>query len=53
MAACGSHADPYGATSDGVSEGIRTPDPQDHNLVLCRLSYAHHDRALQARPDAV
>jgi hypothetical protein len=27
---------------DGVSEGIRTPDIQDHNLALCQLSYAHH-----------
>jgi hypothetical protein len=25
-----------------VSDGVRTRDPQDHNLVLCQLSYAHH-----------
>jgi hypothetical protein len=24
-----------------VSDGIRTRDPQDHNLVLCQLSYNH------------
>ena len=27
---------------DGVSDGVRTRDPQDHNLVLCQLSYTHH-----------
>ena len=25
----------------GVSEGIRTLDPWDHNPVLCLLSYTH------------
>ena len=37
------------ATQDGVSEGIRTPDIQDHNLALCQLSYAHHHH-LAVRP---
>ena len=32
-----------------MSEGIRTPDIQDHNLALCQLSYAHH-RHLAVRP---
>jgi hypothetical protein len=27
----------------GVSDGARTRDTQDHNLVLYRLSYTHHD----------
>jgi hypothetical protein len=27
----------------GVSDGARTRDPQDHNLVLYQLSYAHRD----------
>jgi hypothetical protein len=27
-----------------VSDGIRTRDIQDHNLVLCRLSYTHRGR---------
>ena len=25
-----------------VSDGARTRNPQDHNLVLCQLSYTHH-----------
>ena len=25
----------------GVSDGVRTRDPQDHNLVLYQLSYTH------------
>ena len=29
----------------GVANGIRTRDTQIHNLVLCQLSYSHHDRA--------
>ena len=29
---------------NGVSDGVRTRDPQDHNLVLYQLSYAHHCR---------
>lgn len=32
----------------GVSDGIRTRDAQDHNLVLCQLSYAHHAPHLAA-----
>ena len=31
-------------TFNGVSDGARTRDPQDHNLVLYQLSYAHHCR---------
>ncbi len=27
---------------NGVSEGARTLDIQDHNLALCQLSYTHH-----------
>ena len=34
---------------DGVSDGIRTRDIQDHNLALCQLSYAHHGH-LAIRP---
>ena len=31
------------ATHDnGVSDGTRTHDTQDHNLVLYQLSYTHH-----------
>ncbi len=26
---------------NGVSDGARTHDPQDHNLMLYQLSYAH------------
>ena len=29
-------------SSKGVTEGIRTPDPQSHNLMLYQLSYSHH-----------
>jgi hypothetical protein len=25
-----------------VTDGARTRDPKDHNLVLCQLSYGHH-----------
>ncbi len=28
----------------GVSDGTRTRDSQDHNLVLYQLNYAHHHR---------
>lgn len=28
----------------GVSDGTRTRDSQDHNLVLYQLNYAHHRR---------
>lgn len=28
-----------------MANGIRTRDTQIHNLVLCQLSYSHHDRA--------
>jgi hypothetical protein len=28
--------------SNGVSDGARTRDTQDHNLVLYQLSYTHH-----------
>ena len=30
------------ASPRGVSDGARTRDTQDHNLVLYRLSYTHH-----------
>ena len=40
----------------GVSDGTRTRDSQDHNLVLYQLNYTHHteqhvgaSRALQRR----
>ena len=29
---------------NGVSEGARTLDIQDHNLALCQLSYTHHNQ---------
>ena len=32
------------AVMRGVSDGARTRDTQDHNLVLYLLSYAHHRR---------
>ena len=35
---------PLTCTFSGVSDGARTRDPQDHNLVLYQLSYAHHCR---------
>ncbi len=28
----------------GVSDGVRTRGPWDHNPVLYQLSYAHHDQ---------
>jgi hypothetical protein len=30
------------ASPRGVSDGARTRDTQDHNLVLYQLSYTHH-----------
>jgi hypothetical protein len=36
------------ASPRGVSDGARTRDTQDHNLVLYQLSYTHH----VSRPDA-
>jgi hypothetical protein len=33
---------PTGALLRGVSDGARTRDTQDHNLVLYQLSYTHH-----------
>ena len=32
-----------------VTDGARTRDPKDHNLVLCQLSYGHR----VAKPDSV
>ena len=32
------------ASIGGVSDGARTRDTQDHNLVLYQLSYTHHAR---------
>src|SRR3954469_4678332 len=37
------------ASPDGVSDGARTRDTQDHNLVLYQLSYTHHGPAPRAR----
>ena len=31
------------ANSGGVSDGTRTRDPQDHNLVFYQLNYTHHN----------
>lgn len=33
----------------GVSDGTRTRDFQDHNLVLYQLNYTHHRRRLHVR----
>ena len=33
-----------GFVTCGVSDGTRTRDSQDHNLVLYQLNYAHHRR---------
>ena len=33
----------------GVSDGARTRDPQNHNLMLYQLSYAHHIQASTSR----
>jgi hypothetical protein len=33
-----------GQLTCGVSDGIRTRDFQDHNLVLYQLNYTHHRR---------
>ena len=38
-----------GASPRGVSDGARTRDTQDHNLVLYQLSYTHHVPARRAR----
>jgi hypothetical protein len=35
----------------GVSDGTRTRDTQDHNLVLYQLNYTHHRR--QAAPHSM
>ena len=32
---------------NGVNDGARTHDPQDHNLMLYQLSYVHH-RAVES-----
>lgn len=32
--------------TSGVSDGIRTRDTQNHNLMLCQLSYTHHTSTL-------
>src|SRR3954447_17120844 len=36
------------ASPRGVSDGARTRDTQDHNLVLYQLSYTHHVRSAHA-----
>lgn len=33
-----------------VTDGTRTRDPQDHNLMLYQLSYDHHAATGQSRP---
>jgi hypothetical protein len=35
----------------GVSDGTRTRDPQDHNLVLYQLNYTHHGREPASRSE--
>lgn len=35
-----------GPFSFGVSDGTRTRDSQDHNLVLYQLNYTHHTEQL-------
>lgn len=42
--------EPTGASGHGVSDGARTRDTQDHNLVLYQLSYTH--RAHSRDPEA-
>src|SRR3712207_8406248 len=37
----------------GVSDGARTRDTQDHNLVLYQLSYTHHVSRTAARQRVV
>ena len=37
----------FGVTCERVTDGARTRDPKDHNLVLCQLSYGHQI----AKPD--
>ena len=37
------------ASPDGVSDGARTRDTQDHNLVLYQLSYTHRRSPAGAR----
>ena len=37
------------ASPSGVSDGARTRDTQDHNLVLYQLSYTHHAPAGRER----
>ena len=37
------------ASPGGVSDGARTRDTQDHNLVLYQLSYTHHVSRTAAR----
>jgi hypothetical protein len=38
---------------NGVSDGARTRDTQDHNLVLYLLSYAHHRRRAGPGPRSI
>jgi hypothetical protein len=41
------------ASPRGVSDGARTRDTQDHNLVLYQLSYTHHVSRTAARQRVV
>ena len=41
-------SEPTRASPRGVSDGARTRDTQDHNLVLYQLSYTHHVAARRA-----
>lgn len=36
----------------GVSDGTRTRDTQDHNLVLYQLNYTHHGRRRPSKKKA-
>src|SRR3954470_23436987 len=40
-------SEPTRASPGGVSDGARTRDTQDHNLVLYQLSYTHHGARLR------
>ncbi len=34
------------ASRNGVADGARTHDYQNHNLVLYQLNYGHHDEGM-------
>ena len=37
---------------NGVADGARTHDNQNHNLALYQLNYGHHKTAWRARHDS-